>query len=239
MVIPIAIVGDLPPDNRFHSMTTDSLHHAASALGISVEPQWIGTDKLAQENLTHANLQRQLTDFRGIWIAPGSPYTSMDGALAAIRFARESRVPLLGTCGGFQHIILEYARNILGFADASHAETDPYASALFISRLACSLVGRTMAISLAPDSLLARAYGKTPVQEGYYCNFGVNPDYMDVLRSGKLRVVASDEEGEVRAVELTDHPFFVGTLFIPQLKSTADNPHPIVIAFLQAAVSTK
>jgi CTP synthase (UTP-ammonia lyase) len=80
----------------------------------------------------------------------------MDGALLAIRTAREARIPLLGTCGGFQRIILEYVRNVLGFADAQHQETAPQASRLVISRLACSLVGRSMSITLQPDSLVAR-----------------------------------------------------------------------------------
>src|SRR5262249_29243234 len=151
-----------------------------------------------------------------IWIAPGSPYKNMDAALAAIRYARENQVPLLGTCGGFQHIVIECARNVMGFTDAEHAETNPYASVLFISRLECSLVGRTMTIRLVPGSLLVQAYGRPTTEEGYYCNFGVNPAFVEVLRTGPLRIAASDAEGEIRAVELPGHPFFVGILFIPQ-----------------------
>jgi CTP synthase (UTP-ammonia lyase) len=158
----------------------------------------------------------------------------MEGALAAIGMARERNIPLLGTCGGFQHIVLEYARNVLGFADAEHEESAPEASRLFISRLACSLVGRTMDITLAPDSTLARIYGRTAIQEEYLCNFGVNPEYIDRLCAGPLKTAASDAEGLVRAVELTSHPFFIGTLFLPQHRSTATTPHPLVSAFLQA-----
>jgi CTP synthase (UTP-ammonia lyase) len=158
----------------------------------------------------------------------------MSGALSAIRMAREQQIPLLGTCGGFQHIILEYARNVLGFAEAEHAETDPQASQLFISQLTCSLVGRTMSISLRPDSLVARSYGRTKIQEQYRCNFGVNPEYEDVLRSRSLRVVGSDDEGVVRVVELAGHPFFVGTLFVPQLISMTSAPHPLISEFIKA-----
>jgi CTP synthase (UTP-ammonia lyase) len=91
----------------------------------------------------------------------------MDGALLAIRTAREARISLPGTCGGFQHIILEYVRNVLGFADAQHQETAPQASRLVISRLACSLVGRSMSITLQPDSPVARVYERTGIQQQY------------------------------------------------------------------------
>jgi CTP synthase (UTP-ammonia lyase) len=160
----------------------------------------------------------------------------MDGAVAAIRLARERRIPLLGTCGGFQHIILEYARNVLGIVDAQHEETEPNGSRLVISRLACSLVGRTMTIRLQPGSLVGRAYGCATVRETYHCNFGVNPDYIEPLRMRRLRIVGSDDEGVVRAVELDNHPFFVGTLFLPQLGSAPARPHPLVTEFLRACL---
>ena len=71
--------------------------------------------------------------------------------------------------------------------------------------------------------------------EQYYCNFGVNPDKVPLLRKGPLQITGSDAEGEVRVVELPDHPFFVGTLFVPQLRSTPERPHPLVTAFIRAA----
>jgi CTP synthase (UTP-ammonia lyase) len=86
-----------------------------------------------------------------------------------------------------------------------------------------------------PDSMVARIYGKTAVQEEYLCNFGVNPNYLDVLRSGALALVGSDPEGTMRAVELPGHLFFLGTLFLPQHRSIQSNPHPIISAFLKAA----
>jgi CTP synthase (UTP-ammonia lyase) len=96
-----------------------------------------------------------------LWCAPGSPYRSLRGALAALRFGRENVVPTLGTCGGCQHIILEYARNVLGFNDAQHAEYDPYASRLFISALTCSSAGRTCRSNSNRDQSLPGVTGKT------------------------------------------------------------------------------
>jgi len=227
----IAIIGDLNPANRSHLATNEAIRHSSAALDSKVESRWISTPELAEPG----GLDR-LTGVSGLWIAPASPYKSMEGAMLAIRMARDRGIPLLGTCGGFQHIILEYARNVLGIADAQHEETEPNGSRLVISRLSCSLVGRTMAIRLQPRSLVARAYERTTVQEMYYCNFGVNPDYVGTLRSGRLRIVGSDDEGVVRAVELEAHSFFVGTLFLPQLGSTPAEPHPLVSAFLRACL---
>jgi CTP synthase (UTP-ammonia lyase) len=227
--LPIAIVGDFNPNNQSHIATNDAIEHSSKSLGTPVEGRWIGTEELARPDG-----KRKLANVRGFWIAPAGPYKSMDGALLAIRTARECRSPLLGTCGGFQHIILEYARNVLGFADAEHEESSPKVSRLFISRLACSLVGRTMAITLVPDSMVARIYGRNIVEERYVCNFGVNPEYVDTLRSGALRVVGADAEGVVRVVELSGHPFFFGTLFLPQLGSFPSHPHPVVSAFVRA-----
>lgn len=225
----LAIVADFDSTSRSHQATNDAIEHCGAASGLEIKSEWIGTADLAEPD----GLKR-LAAFQGIWIGPGSPYASLGGALSAIRAAREHAIPLFGTCGGFQHIILEYARNVLGFDDAEHEESAPRASRLVISRLACSLVGRTMTITLTPDSIVARSYGRTRAREQYLCNFGINPEYVDRLRSGKLKAVGSDTEGTIRAVELPDHRFFVGTLYLPQLSSTPTNPHPLVSAFLQA-----
>jgi CTP synthase (UTP-ammonia lyase) len=225
MKAQIGIVGDFDPQKPIHLATSEAIQHAAQSLNESSEFEWLPTDAAEQANLSA---------YHGFWMAPGSPYRSLSGALRTIRYAREEKVPLLGTCGGFQHVILEFARNVLGIADAAHAESDPYASRLVISKLACSLVGRSLPIKLSEGSLVASLYGTTLVVEQYYCNFGVNPDYVSELASRDLRIVGSDEEGEIRVVELKDHPFFVGTLFVPQMRSRPRKPHPLVRGFLAA-----
>ena len=136
--------------------------------------------------------------------------------LRAIRLAREGDVPCFGTCGGFQHMVIEYARNVLGFADAQHAEYDPYASNLFVSELVCSLAGRELPLTFAPGSRVAQIYQANDAVEQYYCNFGVHPEKVSLLQSGALKISGWDPEGEIRVVELPDHPFFIGTLYVPQ-----------------------
>lgn len=228
MLIRIGIVGDFDAAYPPHVATNNALAHVA-ATGFAVEARWLPTPPLESPAALHG--------LHGVWVAPGSPYKSLAGALSAIRHAREQSIPLLGTCGGFQHIVIEYARHVLGFSDAAHAEYDPYASSLFISRLACSPAGRSLLIQLTPDSLVARSYGTVSVTESYYCNFGVNPGYVAALAFGPLRIVGSDAEGEARVVELAGHPFFVGTLFLPQLRSTPEQPHPLISAFVRAAAN--
>ncbi len=194
-------------------------------LGADVAYQWVSTEKIDDSFFE---------TFDGLWVAPGSPYKNMDRTLWAIRYARENDVPTIGTCGGFQHIMLEYARNLLGFKDANHAEYDPYASNLFISELACSLAGREMDLSFEEGSKVAEIYGSTCAKEAYYCNFAVNPEYLEEIRKGPIRISGSDSEGEVRVIEYPDHPFFIGTLFVPQTRSRKENPHPLVTAFLKS-----
>ena len=223
----IGVIGDFQPDNPTHESIAASIAHARSDPVVEVE--WIPTDSASLRN---RDLARR---FDGLWIAPGSPYRDVDGALSAIGSARRHGVPLLGTCGGFQHIVLEFARSVLGFEDAEHAEYDPYASRLFVTPLSCSLAGMTMDVHLEPGSKAARAYGSTRIREKYYCNFGLDPAHEDELVGAGLAVTGRGTEREARVLELLAHPFFVGTLYVPQTSSTPGAPHPLIAAFVAAA----
>lgn len=223
----LALLGEY--DSKFppHLATNAAIAHSANSIGELIEPEWVSTGDLDQSLLER---------FAGIWIAPGSPYRDLEKTLWAIRIARENAIPCFGTCGGFQHIVLEYARNVLGYEDAQHAEYDPYASTLFVSSLACSLAGRTMELHFAPGSRVSTIYGSLRATEQYYCNFGVDPSKVAILESGPLRISGSDIEGEVRVIEDPGHPFFIGTLFVPQIRSTFEIPHPLVTAFLKSLI---
>jgi CTP synthase (UTP-ammonia lyase) len=233
MPLAIGVIGDYKPDFRPHQATDAAVQHVAVHIGIDIHTTWLPTVPLKRD------VEARLRGFDALWCAPGSPYQSMAGALNGIQFARERNWPLLGTCGGFQHLVIEYARNVLGFADAAHEESDPDASYLFISALSCSLVGQTMDVQLDPESRVFRFYQQRTVQEQYYCNFGLNPAYQRLIHDGGLRVAGRDQDGEARIVELPDHRFFLGTLFVPQLTSTAQRPHPLIMAYIQAAVAFK
>jgi CTP synthase (UTP-ammonia lyase) len=231
-MVDIGIIGEHDPGNETHVATDDALGHAATALGTSVDVTWLSTADVPA-TAPGPFLER----FGGLLVAPGSPYRSLTGALAAIEHARAKAVPLLGTCAGLQHVVVELARNVLGVADAQHAEYDPESSTLFVTPLSCSLVGQAMTVDVRPGTRAAEAYRSPTVTERYYCNFGINPAHLDDLVSAGLRVTGTDEAGEARIVELPDLPFFVATLFVPQATSSLVRPHPLVTAFLRAAAA--
>ena len=224
--VTVGLVGDRDPSSSTHAATESSLEHAALALGLRLHVRWLPT----------RSLPLPLEGFDALWCAPGSPYQSMAGALTAIRFARERGRPFLGTCGGFHHALLEYARNGLGITAADHEETSPGATVPLITRLECAIAGQRQAVRLVAGTSTARAYGdRAEAQEEFRCGFGLNPRCRDDVLRAPLHVAAVDHGGEIRAVELAGHPFFVATLFVPQLSSTADAPHPLVVALLRAA----
>jgi CTP synthase (UTP-ammonia lyase) len=228
----VAVIGDFDESYTPHIATNAAISHSARALGVEAAVTWLATEPLDIDlgPVTAADV---------LWCAPGSPYQSLSGAIAALRFGRENAVPTLGTCGGCQHIILEYARNVLGFQDAQHAEYDPYASRLFISALTCSLAGQTVPVNLETGSKVAQFYGRSRVNEEYYCNFGLNSTYRQALAAGGLQITGIDDDGEARVFEVSGHPFYIATLFVPQARSTVEEPHPLVTALLSTAVNRK
>jgi CTP synthase (UTP-ammonia lyase) len=103
-----------------------------------------------------------------------------------------------------------------------------------ITPLACSLVGQTHAVKIRPGTRASSLYNGTEAMEDYYCNYGVNPDYLERLQGAGLRMSGVGNDGELRIVELPDHPFFLATLFLPQARSTAATPHPLLRGFAAA-----
>lgn len=124
---------------------------------------------------------------------------------------------------------------MLAIYDADHEESAPDAAHLVINKLTCSLVGTTQTITLLPDTLTHRAYGKGEATEQFVCNYGLNPAYREIISHGGLTIAGIDASEEVRIVELSTHRFFLASLFLPQLSSTPTMPHPLIVAYLQAA----
>ncbi|VVN33185.1 CTP synthase [Pseudomonas fluorescens] len=230
-VIRIALIGDYDPQVTAHQAIPVALGMAAEHAGLDVQFQWLATDRIDNDT--------PLADFDGFWCVPASPYRNEAGALRAIRFAREQQRPFLGTCGGFQHAVLEYARNVLGWGDAEHGETSPDATRALLTPLTCSLVEAVDSIHLVEGSLIAKAYENSEIREGYRCRYGVNPEFERALLSEQLCAVGHDSSGDLRAVELRGHPFFVATLFQPERAALKGLLPPLVSALIEACVRQK
>jgi CTP synthase (UTP-ammonia lyase) len=240
--VRIAILGDFNKEFRSHHATNDALQHAARKLKMQVESEWIPTP-----SVTDAGAEKKLESFDGIWASPGSPYKSFDGMLKGIEFARRRDWPFLGTCGGFQYAFIEFARNVLNIKDADSAENNSDSKNIIINPVACAvpnrkgdapkLSGAVPEIRLRPGSYLQSFYGKGEevVTEEFFCNFEINPDFEWTAMEAGFPVVARGPQGEIRAIESPTHRFYLATLFQPQLASTEKKPHPIVLAFVQAA----
>lgn len=121
--------------------------------------------------------------------------------------------------------------------DAEHEETAPGATTLLIRKLACSLVGKAQTIHITPRSCAYQAYGEEEVTEQFRCNYGLNPRFRDRVETGPLKITGVDLEGGARIAELSDHPFYVATLFLPQISSSVERPHPLIVAYLKAALA--
>ncbi|MDF2541283.1 MAG: synthase [Herbinix sp.] len=226
--ILIGIIGDFDLKRPAHKATNEAIQHCARHLDLDVSLQWVPTENLEQ------NPDKQLKGYDGIWCSPGSPYNSMLGAITGIQYARENDIPFIGTCGGFQHAVLEYIRNILGFHNAGHPEYDTTHGDLFITALSCSLLGETKQIYLKENTMVLSYYKNRVITERYNCNFGVNPTYQKLLDEHGFIVAGMDEQGEARLMELPEKRFYVASLFQPQLSSTPDNPHPLILSYLTA-----
>ncbi|HVJ29257.1 MAG TPA: hypothetical protein VNA66_03030 [Gammaproteobacteria bacterium] len=226
----IALVGDYDENKVAHRAIPIALKLVVDDLRADVTFEWLPSREL------QPTADARLESYAALWCVPGSPYQNTDGVIDAIRFARLQRRPFLGTCGGFQHAMLEYAQAVWRI-DALHAETNPEAEDPVIAPLICSLVEVRGGLRLEPGSRLRAIYGREVANEEYHCHYELNPRYALRLQSGPLKIAARDDEGSVRAVELDEHPFFIGTLFQPERAALREQMPPLVKAFVRAVVA--
>jgi CTP synthase (UTP-ammonia lyase) len=214
MAPAIAALGDRDPSYLTH-------REIDATIALAREIRWVGTESAS------------IDGYDGLWVVPGTPYRDEEAALEAIRFAREQGMPILGTCGGFQHMALEYARNVAGITGAAHAETDPDGEDIVVTPLTCSLVGERRTIRTVAGTRLAEICGAEPFTGFHFCNYGLAPGVAERL---ELVVNAHADDAGVEGFELSAHRFYIGTLFQPQV-GTSDSGvvHPLVTALLEAA----
>ena len=223
----IALLGD----KDLGYVTHRALEAAVAQLPSGAAAEWVPTD---------APEARAPDAFDGIWLLPGTPYRDADAVLSAIGWALDSGTPLLGTCGGFQYTVLALARRLAGIEDAAHAEVDPDAESAVVAPLACSLVGEEREVTCVPGTRLAAICGTAPFTGYHWCNYGLADAFEQRLTAAGVVVSARAPDAGVEAIELPGHPFFVATLFQPQIGSLSGEPlHPLIAAFVREAARVR
>lgn len=223
----VALIGDYDPAVTAHQAIPRALQLAAHARRVGIESEWIHSSR-AGDALAD--------DFDALWCVPRSPYADGDAVIAAIATARRRKIPFLGTCAGYQHAVIEFARNELGFADAESSEDNPAAHTPVIHALACSLLDTGEEILIDPGSRLHQIYATGRAEETYHCRFGVNPAYLPAFAGSEMEFCCHDREGQPRAFVLAGHPFFIGTAYQPERAALVGKNHPLIDAFLAAAI---
>lgn len=201
------------------------------------------------EFLTKENVAEKLKDLDGILVAPGFGERGIEGKIEAIRYVRENKIPFFGICLGMQMAVIEYARDMLGLADANSTEMNPDTANPVIhimeEQKQITEMGGTMRLgawncSLAQGTLVHSIYNQDMISERHRHRYELNNKYKDQLeKAGLIASGVNPETNLVEAVELQDHPFFIGVQYHPEYKSTVANPHPLFVAFIKAAVENK
>lgn len=224
----IALIGDYNKAITAHRAIPLAIERGRRVHRLSIDAVWIETDRINDCDLE---------SFDGFWCVPASPYQDMEAVLSAIRFAREQGRVFLGTCGGYQHGVLEFAQNVLGLSEADNGEVTPDAKMPLISALQCALVEKDDTIFIESGTQAEKLYGSQKISETYRCSFGVNPKYLSLFEQSELRFSGQDSAGEPRIFELAQHPFFMGTAFQPERSALQNETHPLITAFLCAAMN--
>jgi CTP synthase len=237
----IALIGKYVELKDSYKSIAEAFIHAGAANEVGVDIRWIHS-----EDLTPKNAIEKLQGVDGILVAPGFGSRGMDGKLEAIRYARESKIPFFGICLGMQMAVVEFARNVLGFADAHSTEMKEYTAHPVISLMAEQKTimhkGGTMRLGsypckLTPGSKAAIAYGNVErIEERHRHRFEFNSDYKAQFEAAGMRCTGiNPDSGLVEIIELSDHPYFLAAQFHPEYKSTVMNPHPLFVSFVQAS----
>jgi CTP synthase len=201
------------------------------------------------EFLNASDVAEKMTGLDGILVAPGFGGRGIEGKIEAVRYARENNIPFLGICLGMQMAIIEYARNVLGFADANSTEMNPDTSHPVVDLMEgqknITDKGGTMRLGawkcdLKPNTLASQIYEKETISERHRHRYEYNNSYVDMLEKAGLKSSGvNPETGLVEIVELENHPFFIGVQYHPEYKSTVENPHPLFVNFVAAVVKAK
>ncbi len=238
--VNIALVGKYVELKDAYKSIAEAFIHAGAATCSKVKVHWIHSEEVTEENV-----EETLSKMNGIFVAPGFGSRGVEGKILAVKYAREQQIPFLGICFGMQCAVIEYARNVLGYADANTVEISPNTKHPVINLMEeqkkIKGMGGTMRLGAYPCSLdkyskIFDIYKKETISERHRHRYEFNNQYFDEFqKAGLIPTGINPDNGLVEVVEIPTHPFFVGVQFHPEYKSTVVNPHPLFVAFVNAA----
>ncbi|NDC92126.1 MAG: CTP synthase [Flavobacteriales bacterium] len=242
--VTIGLIGKYVELKDSYKSISESFIHGGVANEAKVNVEWIHS-----ETLTKENIQESLGHLNGILVAPGFGTRGISGKIEAVNFARENNIPFLGICLGMQVAVIEFARNVLKMTDANSTEISEKTKFPVISMMEeqkqVSYFGGTMRLGtykcqLKSNSKASKAYNSENINERHRHRFEFNNSYLEQFeKAGMLASGRNPETGLVEVIEIPNHPWFVGVQFHPEYKSTVAKPHPLFVAFVQAALTHK
>ena len=240
--VTIGLVGKYVQLHDAYLSVAEALRHAGYAHGAHVNIKWIDS-----ETVNAQNVEEILSDCAGVVVPGGFGTRGIEGMITAIQYARTHQLPFLGLCLGMQLTIVEYARHVLGYADAHSIEMDPNTThpviALMPDQNGVEDIGGTLRLGaypcvLAPESLAHKLYGTDKISERHRHRYEVNNDFRAALTEGGLSLSGTSPDNRiVEMCELPGHPFYIATQAHPELKSRPNRPHPLFKGFVEAAIA--
>lgn len=240
--VTIGLVGKYVELQDAYKSINEALFQAATYNDRKLDLRYIHSEKLNDDNADEL-----LSPLDGVIIAPGFGQRGIEGKFSALKWAREHDIPTLGICLGMQCMVIEFARDVLGMADANSTEMNPSTTHNVIDLMeeqkSISNMGGTMRLGayeckLRPDSLASKAYGQTLISERHRHRFEFNDDYRKVFEEAGMACVGENPNtGLVEVVEIPGKRWFLGTQYHPEYSSTVLNPNPLFLSFVSAAIS--
>lgn len=241
--VNIALVGKYNLQDAYKSIR-EAFVHAGAENECRVNVVYIHS-----EDINDSNAAELLKDMDGVLVAPGFGERGLEGKIAAVRYARENGVPFFGICLGMQMCVVEFARNVLGLNGAHSTEVNPGTEYPVINLMedqkSTTSKGGTMRLGaykceLRPGFLAEKIYGKSIISERHRHRYEFNSDYLNAFeQAGMFSTGRNPDTKLVEIVEIPEHPFFIGVQFHPEYKSTPENPQPLFVAFVKAAMQRK
>lgn len=239
--VKIALVGKYVELPDAYKSINEAFIHAGASNECEVNLTYVHS-----EHINEKNVAKKLSGFDGVLVAPGFGPRGIEGKVEAIKYIRENNIPFFGICLGMQSSVIEFARNVVGMANAHSSEMNPDTENAVIDLMEAQKQitdkGGTMRLgsydcTLEKGSIAAKAYGKTKIAERHRHRYEFNDAYKSKIEAAGMRITGyNPQTGLAEIVEIPEHKWFVGVQFHPELKSTVENPHPLFVAFIAAAL---